>query len=186
MIGSAFTCAMKCVSFRCILTRVHLSQLLERAARERFNDGAALVLRTVLKATEASQHSLSQVRSDAISVSKVAVALSDEPTLAQGLQLNSKNVSNTTCVKHYLGMLSSSDNPTPTGRASSFLSFGTAKVEVEFETACRRLRRRVLESFTRERYGPEGVRLLRLLFETGKLDEKQVSTSQKCNPCGIV
>jgi DNA-directed RNA polymerase III subunit RPC3 len=71
-------------------------------------------------------------------------------------------------------MLSSADNPTPSGRAASFTSFGSSKVQVEFETISRRLRRRVLEAVTRERHGDDGVRILRLLLDTGKMDEKQV------------
>jgi hypothetical protein len=41
----------------------HLRQLIEAAARERFNDGAALVLRAALKATESRQRSLTEIRS---------------------------------------------------------------------------------------------------------------------------
>jgi DNA-directed RNA polymerase III subunit RPC3 len=33
----------------------------------------------------------------------------------------------------------------------------------------------VLEAVTRERHGDDGVRILRLLLNTGKMDEKQVS-----------
>lgn len=71
-------------------------------------------------------------------------------------------------------MLSSADNPTPAGRATTFLSLVGSKVQVEFEIICRRLRRRVLEAVTRERHGDGGVRLLRLLLDVGKMDEKQV------------
>ena len=38
----------------------------------------------------------------------------------------------------------------------------------------RRLRRRLLEFVAQERHGAEGVRILRLLLDTGKMDEKQV------------
>ena len=71
-------------------------------------------------------------------------------------------------------MLSSADNPTAAGRESSFVSFGTSKVQVEFEVVGRRLRRRFVESVAREKHGVEGVRILRLLSDTGKMDEKQV------------
>jgi DNA-directed RNA polymerase III subunit RPC3 len=71
-------------------------------------------------------------------------------------------------------MLASSDNPTPAGRASSFISYVSSKVQVEFEIVGRRLRRRLLEAVTRERHGDDGVRILRLLLDSGKMDEKQV------------
>jgi len=82
-------------------------------------------------------------------------------------------------------MLSSADNPTPAGRAASFTSFGSSKVQVEFEVVSRRLRRRVLEAVTRERHGDDGVRILRLLLDTGKMDEKQVSPEWG-DPCSIL
>ena len=100
--------------------------------------------------------------------------LADVEDLARGLVYSSKKVSAGTCVKDFLGMLSSADNPTPAGKSGAFISFGNSKVQVEFETISRRLRRQVLESVTREKHGPEGVRILRLLLGTGKMDEKQV------------
>lgn len=77
-------------------------------------------------------------------------------------------------VKAYLSMLAFVDNPTAAGKASSFISFAGSKVYVEFEIIVSRLRRRVLEAVTRERHGDEGVRVLRLLLDCGKVDEKQV------------
>jgi DNA-directed RNA polymerase III subunit RPC3 len=103
--------------------------------------------------------------------------LSESDELGSGLILPSKKATNTSFIKDYLGMLSSADNPTAAGRAASFVSFGASKVQIEFELVCRRLRRGVLESVTGERHGVAGVRILRLLLETGKLDEKQVRSS---------
>lgn len=104
--------------------------------------------------------------------------LSDENTLSSGLVYSSKKkFSNTTCIKDYLAMMSCADNPTPAGRAASFVSYSSSKVQVEFEIITKRLRRRVLEAVTRERHGTEGVRIVRLLMDTGKMDEKQV-----CSP----
>lgn len=100
--------------------------------------------------------------------------MSDADNLASGLILKTKNPSNTACIKDYLGILSCADNPTAAGRAAAFLSYTSSKVQIEFELICKRLRRRVLESVTRERHGLEGVRILRLLLDTGKMDEKQV------------
>ncbi|KAG6812756.1 hypothetical protein H0H92_000671 [Tricholoma furcatifolium] len=123
---------------------VHIrNSLIVRAAKERFNADAALIVQTTLKATESSQKHVSEIR--------------------------------TACIKDYLGMLSSADNPTPAGKAGSFISFSSSKIQVEFEIVGRRLRRRVLESVARERHGTEGVRILRLLLDTGKMDEKQIS-----------
>lgn len=72
-------------------------------------------------------------------------------------------------------MLSSADNPTAEGKASSFLSYRASKVQVEFEVIARRLRRDIVECVARDKHGPEGLRILRFLLDTGKMDEKQVS-----------
>ena len=79
-----------------------------------------------------------------------------------------------------LGMLAAADNPTPAGRAASFISFVgtvTGKMHVEFEIICQRLRRRVLESVARERYGDEAVRIIRMLLDNGKMGGDQVKLS---------
>jgi DNA-directed RNA polymerase III subunit RPC3 len=73
-------------------------------------------------------------------------------------------------------MLSSADNPTPEGKALSFLSYRASKVQVEFEVIARRLRRDIVEYVARDKHGPEGLRILRFLLDTGKMDEKQVSS----------
>ena len=73
-------------------------------------------------------------------------------------------------------MLSSADNPTAEGKASSFVSYGASKVQVEFEVIARRLRRDIVEYVARDKHGSEGLRILRLLLNTGKMDEKQVSS----------
>ncbi|KAJ7929293.1 hypothetical protein B0H13DRAFT_2228569 [Mycena leptocephala] len=160
----------------CDKFNIHIrNTLIIKAAKERFNDGAALVLKTTLKVTESKQKDVSDVRTEPVSVSNIAVSLSDQEDLSSGLILKTKNPSNIACIKDYLGMLACADNPTPAGRAAAFLSYGSSKVQVEFETICKRLRRRVLESVTRERHGAEGVRILRLLLDTGKMDEKQIS-----------
>jgi len=120
--------------------------------------------------------SVAEVRSEPTSVANVAMELSDDNDISSGLVTSSsKKPSDFSLVKEYLGLLSSADNPTPAGRAASFVSLGSSKVQVEFEIIGRRLRRRVLEAVTRERHGDDSVRILRLLLDTGKMDEKQIS-----------
>ncbi|KAJ8078439.1 RNA polymerase III subunit C82 [Marasmius tenuissimus] len=173
--------------------KIHLrNTLIERAARERFNDGAALVVHAALELTLSKQMSLEDVRSDPISVSNIIVRLNsadDEDTLVSGLvQSSSKTPSAAACIKEYVGMLASADNPTPAGRASSFLTFTSGggssssqnnKIQVDFEVLARRLRRRLLEDITLEKHGPSGLRIVRLLLSLptaeGKLDEKQIA-----------
>ena len=73
-------------------------------------------------------------------------------------------------------MLSSADNPTAEGKASSFVSYAASKVQVEFEIIAQRLRRDIVECVARDKHGPEGLRILRLLLDSGKMDEKHVSS----------
>lgn len=101
----------------------------------------------------------------------------EDANFADSLVYSSKKIPTSTYVKDYLGMLSSADNPSPTGRFASFISCSTTKVQVEFELIARRLRRNVVEAIASEKHGAEGARIVRLLLSTGKLDEKQVIAS---------
>lgn len=113
---------------------------------------------------------------DPTSIGIVGMHLSDDDDLAAGLVTQSSKKSSTmTALKEFLGILASADNPTPAGRAAAFISLSGNKVQVEFDTITRRFRRRVLEAIARERHGDNGVRVVRLLLETGKMDEKQAS-----------
>jgi DNA-directed RNA polymerase III subunit RPC3 len=110
-------------------------------------------------------------------MANIALLIPEGDDLSLGLAFASdRKSSNMTLVKEYLGMLACADNPTLAGRQASFVSLSGSKVQVEFEIIARRLRRRVLETAVREKHGDEGVRILRLLLETGKMDEKQVGT----------
>jgi len=156
---------------------IHIrNRLIETAVKERFNDSAAITIRYVLKATEDRQKSVAEVRSDPASVANIAVQIPETEDLSAGLAIDSeRKLSNMTLVKEYLGMLACADNPTLSGTQASFVSMIGSKVQVEFEIISRRLQRRVLETAVREKYGGEGVRIVRLLLETGKMDEKQIS-----------
>ncbi|KAG0706350.1 RNA polymerase III subunit RPC82-domain-containing protein [Suillus ampliporus] len=151
------------------------NKLIEMAAGERFNRSAALVMRATLKATEAKQKSISDPRSDPTSTAAIAMLVSDDDDLSTGLVTSTKKASSASLVKDYLGLMSAVDNPTPAGKASLFISLSDNKVFVEFEIISRRLRRRVLEAVARERHGDDGVRIVRLLLDVGKMDEKQIA-----------
>ncbi|KAJ7197221.1 hypothetical protein GGX14DRAFT_668649, partial [Mycena pura] len=160
----------------CEKFNIHIRNALTvRAAKERFNDGAALVLQATLKLTESKQENVSDIKTEPVSISSITLSLADEENLASGLVLKTKKPTNSACIQEYLGILASADNPTPAGRAAAFISLAASKAQVEFETVCKRIRRRVLESVTRERHGLEGLRILRLLLDMGKMDEKQIS-----------
>ncbi|KAG2348555.1 hypothetical protein BDR05DRAFT_957192 [Suillus weaverae] len=151
------------------------NKLIEMAAGERFNRSATLVMRATLKATEARQKSVFDARSDPTSTAAIAMLISDDDDLSTGLVTSTKKASSASLVKDYLGLMSAVDNPTPAGKAASFISLTDNKVYVEFEIVSKRLRRRVLEAVARERHGDDGVRIVRLLLDIGKMDEKQIA-----------
>ncbi|OJA11492.1 hypothetical protein AZE42_07870 [Rhizopogon vesiculosus] len=150
------------------------NKLIETAVGERFNRSAALVMRATLKSTEAKQKSISDTRSDPTSTAAIAMLISDDENLS-GLVTSTKKPSSASLVKDYLGLMSAIDNPTPAGRASSFINLSNNKVYVEFGIIGSRLRRHVLEAVARERHGDDGVRIVRLLLDIGKMDEKQIA-----------
>ncbi|TFK25069.1 hypothetical protein FA15DRAFT_668942 [Coprinopsis marcescibilis] len=160
----------------CQRFNVHIrNEIIVRAAKERYNSQAASVVQAAITGSENAQSSVSEVRSDPVSISRIIMLLADNDDLQSGLAYSSKKVPIPTCVKDYLGLLSSADNPTPAGKANAFVSFGGSKVQVEYETICRTLRRKLLESIALEKHGHEGVRIIRLLLDTGKMDEKQIA-----------
>ena len=92
-------------------------------------------------------------------------------------------------MREYVSILCAADNPTEAGRQSAFMSYtglpgavgggggtgGGKKVAIEYENIGRRLRFKIFETFVRERWGELAIRVLRLLIDKGKMDEKQVS-----------
>lgn len=112
---------------------------------------------------------------DPTSIAAIGMHIPDDENLAEGLVATSKKPSNSSLIKDYLGLLACADNPTPAGKGASYVSLGDNKINVEFDTISKRLRRRVLEAVTRERHGDDGVRIVRLLLDVGKMDEKHVS-----------
>ncbi|KIK95845.1 hypothetical protein PAXRUDRAFT_826575 [Paxillus rubicundulus Ve08.2h10] len=155
---------------------IHIrNKLIEMAVEERFNRGAALVMRATLKAVESNQKGVSDVRSDPTSTAAIALHIPDDKDFTSGLATISKKPSDASLVKDYLGLLAYADNPTPTGKTASYVSLSDNKVYVEFEIINKRLRRRVLEAVARERHGDDGVRIVRLLLDVGKMDEKHIA-----------
>jgi len=110
-------------------------------------------------------------------VANIATLIPEDVNLSEYLVYSSKKVSNFSCVKDFVGMLAYADNPTPEGRNAAFVSSSGSKVQVEFEIIANRLRRNIIECIAREKHGLDGLRILRLLMDTGKLDDKQVGFS---------
>jgi len=105
--------------------------------------------------------------------------LEDCENMKKGLVLKSPgDTSLTALTREYLGILSAADNPAPSRRSHGFLSVNSNNsnhVRVEFGAICQRLRLELLESVARDRHGDDAVRIIRILLDVGKMDEKHVS-----------
>ena len=170
---------------------------MEAAALQRFDEGAAAVVRATLSVSDNAQQTLNEARSGRldvrcpktapsdrlsspgpVSVNNISARIPEDEDLSRGLYYPSKHKpSRMELLKEYLGMLASADNPSPNGKAASFVSLSGSKVQVEFDIIHRRLQLQALETACRDRHGNEGVRVMRLLLENGKMDEKQVKRS---------
>jgi len=167
----------------------------EVAALQRFNEAAAAVIRATLSTSDDTQQGPNETKSsplepsypkpvpsdrlsipDPVSVNNISAHIPEDEDLSRGLYFPSKHKPpHRELLKEYLGMLASADNPSPSGKAASFVSLSGSKVQVEFDIIHRRLQLQALETACRDRHGNEGVRVMKLLLETGKMDEKQVS-----------
>lgn len=112
-----------------------------------------------------------------VSITSVATEIGEIGDLNRGLHHKSKpKLSASSLVKEYANWLATTDNPSPAGRASSHVSFvGTGKLQVDYDIVHGRLRLKLFETVVRERHGNDAVRIIRVLLDHGKMDEKHVS-----------
>ncbi|KAG8901824.1 RNA polymerase III subunit C82 [Tulasnella sp. 403] len=157
------------------------NQIIVQAAQHRYNIQTAEVLRAALKACEHKQINLLDLRSDPITSHLISPHISPNVDLSPGIRASSRSKKGSATVKDYISILCNEDNPTPSGAASAFMApvssggGGHGRVTVEFDVIGRRLKMRVLESNVRERFGDDAVKIVRILVEKGKMDEKHLA-----------
>lgn len=165
------------------------NSLIESAVRARYNEPAASVMRAVLKATEKSQLSLHDAKSDIVGSNGILEEMSEDDNLASGLATRGSSKSNASLLKEYISMLSTSDTLSPSSVSSSFLSSGStgmsSKVQVDFIGIYRKLKLAVLEGYVRERWGPLAVRIVKILLAMGMMDERQLAKVAMISPDSI-
>ncbi|KAG8991695.1 RNA polymerase III subunit C82, partial [Tulasnella sp. 427] len=154
------------------------NEIIVEAALHRYNSQTAEVLRAALKVTEDKQQNLLDYRSEPVGSHDISSKLSSTSVLHNGIRTGKKSYSPT--VKEYLAILCNDDNHTPAGLASAFMApvtggGGSGRVTVEFDRIGRRLKQRVYESNVRERFGDDAVKVIRILLDKGKMDEKHLS-----------
>ncbi|KAG2045815.1 hypothetical protein BDR06DRAFT_1000799 [Suillus hirtellus] len=94
------------------------------------------------------------------STAAITILISADDDLSTGLVSSTKKASRASLVKDNLGLMYAVDNPTPAGKAVSFISVAD-NIDVEFEIVSKCLRRRVPKAVARERHGDVGVRIQR-------------------------
>lgn len=145
---------------------------MQNAALQRYNSFAGAVIDAALQGTLSSQENTTKsIRSDPISTTTVSSHLPPSLNLTGICDTNS---SSSHQLKEYLNVLCAADNPSETGRKNAFMAWVGGKISVEFELVAKKLRLGVLEGFVRERWGDVGVRIVRVLLDKGKMDEKHV------------
>lgn len=89
-------------------------------------------------------------------------------------------------VRDYIQILTNAeDEDSPTGRASAFMAKvtggggGEGRVTVEFEVIGKRLKLKTFEDAIKDRFGHDAIKVVRILLQMGKLDEKHVRS------CGL-
>lgn len=146
-------------------------------------------MRAVLKATEKSQLSLHDAKSDIVGSNGILEEMSEDDNLASGLATRGSSKSNASLLKEYISMLSTSDTLSPSSVSSSFLSSGStgmsSKVQVDFIGIYRKLKLAVLEGYVRERWGPLAVRIVKILLAMGMMDERQLAKVAMISPDSI-
>ncbi|KAG1894469.1 uncharacterized protein F5891DRAFT_1195176 [Suillus fuscotomentosus] len=112
------------------------------------------------------------------STAAITILISADDDLLTGLVLSTKKASRASLVKDNLGLMYAVDNPMPAGKVVSFISLAD-NIDVEFEIVSKCLRRRVPKAVAREQHGDVGVRIVRLLLDIGKMDDKQIAKVAK-------
>ncbi|KAG8958894.1 RNA polymerase III subunit C82 [Tulasnella sp. 408] len=163
------------------------NEIIIEAALHRYNAQTAEVLRAALQASEDRQLNLLDFRSEPVGQHDISSKLSSTSVLLNGIRTSKKSY--TPSVKDYVALLCNDDNHTPAGVASAFMApvsgggGGSGRVTVEFDRIGRRLKQRVYESNVRERFGDDAVKVIRILIDKGKMDEKhEVPKSADRNP----
>ncbi|KAG8936233.1 RNA polymerase III subunit C82 [Tulasnella sp. 418] len=156
------------------------NQIIAQAVERKYNVQAAEILRAILKCTEQKQHNLLDIRSEPVTSHLIAANLDPAVLLNTGLRVPKSRGSKASVptIRDYLSLLASEDNPTANGVAGAFiapLGASSGKYTVEFDIIGRRLKLRVFESVVRERFGEDAVKIVRILLDKGKMDEKHLA-----------
>ncbi|TKY85531.1 hypothetical protein EX895_005693 [Sporisorium graminicola] len=175
---------------------VHLrDETMIDAVREKYNNTAAQVFRHLIHAGDAStRKSVRDVRSAPISITTLAHKLPSDLSLQKGFDRRSfgKDKASLPSRQEFLAeycsifshsedvsgksktsrlMAPASDSTTKTAGGSKVASLLT----IEFSNVAERMRRDLLRNVIEEKFGTAAIRIMNILREKGKLEEKHIS-----------
>ncbi|KAL1923241.1 uncharacterized protein VTP21DRAFT_9617 [Calcarisporiella thermophila] len=140
-------------------------------AEERINRSAAAILSSILKQDEAKLKSIREERSSSVTPSQISLNIPPEldAQLAEDIVLDqTKQPSKQDLVNEYVELLM-------TDRAKFLRKDDAGRYYVNFTNIGTHMKRRILETVVQEKFGATGCRLLRILLEKGKLEEKHLA-----------
>ncbi|KAK8854944.1 hypothetical protein IAR55_003683 [Kwoniella newhampshirensis] len=153
------------------------NELIVKAAEDRWNKGAGVVMRAILDASLRDTSVLRDDRThDAVGPVEIMdrIPNTDYPLLLAGLGVSTKTAVSD-LVRHYLNLLAGEDQMV--GAGGVFLQKeGTTNpgYQVELEAICRRLRETMLTELVRQKLGDKAARVLTVVSKSSKVFETTV------------
>lgn len=175
---------------------VHLrDELMIDAVREKYNNTAAEVFRQLIIAGDSSnKKSVRDVRSAPISITGLSHKLPSDLSLQKGFDRRSFGKDKSSLpsrqefLAEYCAIFSSAEDVTGKSKSTRLMapaSDGTTKtaggskvassLTVEFSNIAERIRKDLLRQVVEEKFGTAAIRIMNILREKGKLEEKHIS-----------
>ncbi|WVR07357.1 hypothetical protein IAU60_004398 [Kwoniella sp. DSM 27419] len=152
------------------------NELIVKAAADRWNQGAGVVVRAILDAGLKDTSVLKDDRThDAVGVNEIVdrIPHSDYPKLLAGLAVSSKT-SVPELVRNYLSILAGEDQMGGSGAFLQRDGSSNPGYKVELEAICVKLRENLLSHLVREKLGDKAARVLAVVARSNKAFETTV------------
>ncbi|WVO22875.1 uncharacterized protein IAS62_004218 [Cryptococcus decagattii] len=154
------------------------NDLIVKAAEDRWNKGAGIVMRAVLDASLRDTSLLKDDRThDPVGINSIISLIppSSAPILLAGLGLSSKS-SIPDLVRAYLSVLAGEDQLTGSGAGAFLQREGSTNpgYKVEFEAICVKMREAMLSDLVREKLGDKAARVLAVVTRSSKAFETTI------------
>ncbi|SPO23626.1 related to RPC82 - RNA polymerase III subunit C82 [Ustilago trichophora] len=175
---------------------VHLrDEVMIDAVREKYNNTAAEVFRHLIYAGDAStKKSVRDIRSAPISITTLAHKLPSDLSLQKGFDRRSFGKDKSSIpsrqefLAEYCAIFSNSEDMSGKSKTSRLMApasdsstktAGGSKVAssltIEFSNVAERIRKDLLRNVVEEKFGTAAIRIMNILREKGKLEEKHIS-----------